>query len=284
MNESFVLIEISIIVLFILCIFHSIKRGKNYLAELIVISIYGLLLEINALVLSPNYTYGDFLLMVSGVPVAIGIGWACIIYASMATVDRLNVAEKIRPFMVALLALNIDLQMDPIAVQEGLWTWKGATGFWFGVPASNFIGWFVVAFSFSYFIYYFRKNQKLKLFYPILCLILSLIVLAIVGVIEVYWLLPAIRNPFYTFILVVFILSISLIIVLLKKGKLKKDNKLDWIRISIPIGFHLFFLALLLSRDYKTTELILVSVSMMIVGAYAHLLPYLNVIKKRIWS
>ena len=284
MNESFILLEISLTMCFILCVFHSIKRGKNYLFELIVISIYGLLLEIIGIALSNSYIYGDFLVKILDAPVAIALGWGIIIYTSMATVDRLNVAQKIRPFMVALLALNIDLSMDAIAFREGLWFWLGRNGFWFGVPASNFIGWFVVAFSFSYFIYYFRKNEKLKLFYPILCMILSLITLAIVEIIVIWLLLPTVTSTFHTFILVAVILSLSSTYVVFKKGKLKKDNKLDWIGILIPVGIHLYFLALLLSRDYKTPELILVSVSMMIVGAYAHLLPSLDVIKKRIWS
>ena len=282
MNESFIFLEISITVLFILCVLHSIKRGKNYLFELIIISIYGLLLEIIGVALVQSYIYGDFLVKILDAPVAVALGWGVIIYTSMATAERLGSVQKIRPFLVALLVVNIDLSMDAIAIREGFWAWGGSNGFWFNVPASNFICWFVAAFSFSYFIYYFRKNQKLKTFYPILCLILSLITLIIVEIIMIYWLLPAIRNPFYTFVLVVYILDLSLIYVIMKKGQLKKDNELDWIVISIPTGFHLFFLVLLLVRDYKTPELIIVSVSMTIIGLYAHLLPSISALRKNI--
>lgn len=281
MNDTFIMLEIAVTVFFILCIYHSIKRGKNYLVELIVISMYGLLLEIIGIAISRSYIYGDFTVKILEAPVAVALGWGVIIYVSMATVDRLEVAQKVRPFIVALLALNIDLSMDAIAFREGLWTWGGGNGFWFNVPASNFIGWFVVAFSFAYFIYYLRKKERLSLFYPILAMILSLIVLVIVEIIEVFWLLPNVKNQLVIFSLITIVMIISLIYVILKKGKIKKDNEIDWIGSLIPLGFHLYFLVLLLVRDYRTPALIVVSITMTIIGAYVHFLPSLFVLKAK---
>jgi hypothetical protein len=201
----------------------------------------------------------------------------------MANVERLEIKQKVRPFMVALFAINIDLSMDAIAIREGLWMWKrDVSFFWFDVPSLNFISWFVVAFSFSFFIYYLRKNEKLKMFYPILCLFLSLIVLAFIEIFEIYLLLPTINDSYLIFVIFVYICIASLIIVVLKKGKLKKDNEIDWIGSLIPLGFHLFFLILLLIRDYRTSALIIVSISMTLIGAYVHFLPSLDIIKSKI--
>ena len=227
-----------------------------------------------------SYIYGDFLLTVMGAPVSIALGWGVIIYTSMVTAERLGVARKIRPYLVALLALNIDLSMDIIAIREGFWSWS-LNGYWYGVPAGNLVGWFIVAFSFSYFIYYFRENQKLKLIYPIICMILSLIILTIIELIEIYFLWPIIIEYMPYFVVVVFILGFSLIYVLLNKGQLKKDNEFDWIVVSIPACFHGLFLTLLLIGDYKTPSHILISLSMLIVGIYVYLLPYLDTIRKK---
>ena len=44
------------------------------------------------------------------------------------------------------LAMNLDLILDPIYVGFGAWVWP-AGGAYFGVPISNFLGWFFVAFA-----------------------------------------------------------------------------------------------------------------------------------------
>lgn len=283
MNGSFIFIEIVITAFFILCVYHSFKRGKNFLIELITISIYGLLLEILGISMSNSYIYGDFTLKIFEAPISVSLAWGVIIYTAMVTVERLEVGQKARPFMVALLALNIDLSMDAIAIREGLWMWeKEASFFWFDVPSVNFLSWFIVAFSFSFFIYYFRKNKKVKKFYPILCLFLSLIILFLVEIFQILWLLPTINDSYIIFVIVIYICVISLIIVVLKKGVLKKNNNLDFISSFLPIGFHLYFLLLLLFSDYKTLELVIVSLSMTLIGIYVHFLPSMDIIKKRI--
>lgn len=46
------------------------------------------------------------------------------------------------------LAMAWDLMVDPAAVRAGYWTWSPAGPF-YGVPASNFLGWFAVVMLFS---------------------------------------------------------------------------------------------------------------------------------------
>jgi len=55
-----------------------------------------------------------------------------------------------RPVLDGLLALNIDLALDAIAIRLGFWDWGQGLKFqYFGVPYANFWAWFWVVFSFS---------------------------------------------------------------------------------------------------------------------------------------
>ncbi len=277
MQFSIVVFESLMAVLFIICIWHSLRRGKQYVIELVVAVIYGVLLEIFTMIQFRSYTYSDFLIKIFDAPLAIGLGWAVIIYTAMATVDKLGAAQKARPFMVALLALNIDLSMDAIAIREGFWKW-GENGLWFGVPLGNFFAWFIVMFGFSYFIYKLRDARKFRNFYPVLSLILSLIVLVVLDSIWVYYL----TQPVHILILSS-MLFFSMSYIYLNKGSLKKDNKFDWEVISVPFAFHSFFLTLLLVREYRIAPLVMISSLMLVTGLYAHLLPSFNALRNRIY-
>jgi uncharacterized membrane protein len=273
MQFSIIVFESLMAALFIVCILHALRRGKQYIIELAVAAVYGVLLEILTMIQFQSYTYSDFLIKIFDAPLAIGLGWAVIIYTAMATVDKLGAAQKARPFMVALLALNIDLSMDAIAIREGFWTW-GENGMWFGVPLGNFFAWFIVVFGFSYFIYMLRDARKLQNFYPLLSMVLSLVVLVVLDSIWVYYL----TQPTHIFILAS-MLFFSTSYIHLNKGSLKKDNKFDWEVFSVPFVFHSFFLTLLLVREYRIAPLVMISSLMLVTGLYAHLLPSLNALR-----
>ncbi len=262
--------------LFIICILHARRRGKQYVIELVVAVIYGVLLEVLTMIQFRYYTYGDFLIKIFDAPLAIGFGWAAIIYTAMVTVDKLDTAQKTRPFMAALLALNIDLSMDAIAIREGFWTW-GKNGMWFGVPLGNFFAWFIVVFGFSYFIYKLRYVREFRNFYPFLSMVLSLVVLIVLDSIWVYYL----TQPVHIVILIG-MLFFSTCYIYLNKGSFKKDNKFDWMNFSVPLVFHSFFLTLLLIREYRIVPLVLISSLMLITGLYVHLLPSFNAMRNRI--
>ncbi len=276
MQFSLVVFESLMAALFIICILHARRRGKQYVIELVVAVIYGVLLEVLTMMQFRYYTYGDFLIKIFDAPLAIGFGWAVIIYTAMVTADRLGAAQKTRPFMAALLALNIDLSMDAIAIREGFWTW-GEYGMWFGVPLGNFFAWFIVVFGFSYFIYKLRDIREFRNFYPFLSMVLSLAVLIVLDSIWVYYL----TQPVHIVILAS-MLFFSTGYIYLNKGSLKKDNKFDRMAFSVPLVFHSFFLTLLLIREYRIVPLILVSLLMLVTGLYVHLLPSFNALRNQI--
>jgi putative membrane protein len=272
MQINFFLLEISIIILFLIFVYHSIKRGKKYLLELIAAATYGLLLELIGIHILGTYIYGEFLVKIYGAPISIALGWGVIIYTAMVTTDRLSLKEKTRPFMVALLGLNIDLSMDIIAIREGLWKWS-FYGRFFGVPIGNFFSWFIVIVSFSYFLYRFRRNKKTLLFYPFIAILLSLIILILM---EYLFLIIQTQLCPLDLMLFLSIIVISAMYILIGNSKINMNNELDWKIFFGPAAFHGCFLILLLVRPYKTPLFITISLCMAIIGILIHLLPSFN--------
>src|SRR5688572_20025479 len=88
--------------------------------------------------------------MVLDVPLCIGVAWSCILYSVMEFSDASSLPYWTRPILDGLLALNIDLALDAIAIRLGFWDWGQGLEFqYFGVPYPNFWAWFWVVFSFS---------------------------------------------------------------------------------------------------------------------------------------
>ncbi|MBN1263702.1 MAG: carotenoid biosynthesis protein [Candidatus Pacebacteria bacterium] len=92
------------------------------------------------------------------VPLAVVFYWAIFIYAGYCLTNSFLFWQQKRkpgrkqgnacllPFLVltdGLAVVAIDLFMDPLQVQAGSWAWLDK-GVYFGVPAGNFFGWFLV--------------------------------------------------------------------------------------------------------------------------------------------
>lgn len=113
--------------------------------------LFGILLEWATIQQLHAYRYGRFAIMIAGeVPLAIGVGWGVIIYASRLYADSTTLPRWAKPILAALLALNIDLSMDAIAIRLGMWDWGQGLAFqYFGVPWANFWAWFWVVSTFT---------------------------------------------------------------------------------------------------------------------------------------
>lgn len=111
------------------------------------------------------YRYAqDFAITILGVPLWVPVGWTVVIFYLSAITSDLLVSRSnpgligqlyafslVRALSAALLAVTIDLVLDPIAHEEGWWTWTPRTYgvALFSVPATNFIAWFGIIFSLS---------------------------------------------------------------------------------------------------------------------------------------
>lgn len=149
-NTYFLLFELIIYIQFILCLNHATKHGTANLLKLAFGILFGVMLELATIWQLNSYEYGRFLFMVSDVPLCIGVAWSCIIYTAMEFSDASSLPYFLRPVLDGLLALNIDLALDAVAIRFGFWDWGQGLEFqYFGVPYANFWAWFWVVFSFS---------------------------------------------------------------------------------------------------------------------------------------
>lgn len=147
----FILFELNIYLQFALCLRHAIKQGTPNLFKLFAGAAFGVLLELATIRQLNAYEYGQFTLMVLDVPLCIGVAWSCIIYAVMEFSDGSTLPYWTRPVLDGLLALNIDLALDTVAIRLGFWDWGQGLNFqYFGVPYANFWAWFWVVSSFSF--------------------------------------------------------------------------------------------------------------------------------------
>ena len=91
-----------------------------------------------------HYTYsGKLGPRIGGVPLLAAAAWAMMARPSWVVAGLL--AGRRRALRVALAAGALtawDVFLDPRMVREGYWSWPGG-GRYEGVPASNFVGWFV---------------------------------------------------------------------------------------------------------------------------------------------
>ena len=150
MQLLYLLMDLFSIFLFLACLYDSRNYG-DWVILLFLALIYGLTLEIVNVKLSGFYRYStSFPLRVRGIPLSVAIGWATIIYSSMRLTDKFKMPLSFKPLSDAYHALLIDLSMDVVAIRLGYWSWAiPLSSGWFGVPAGNYIGWFLVVTIYS---------------------------------------------------------------------------------------------------------------------------------------
>jgi uncharacterized membrane protein len=149
-NSYFILFEISLYLQLAVCLPHAWKHGIASLLRLLAGILFGILLELATISQLNAYEYGQFLIMIQDVPLGIGVAWGCILYSVMEFSDGSSTPYFLRPVLDGLLALNIDLSLDAVAIRFGFWDWGQGLDFqYFGVPYANFWAWFWVIFFFS---------------------------------------------------------------------------------------------------------------------------------------
>ena len=91
---------------------------------------------------------------VLGVPLSVPLMWGFYAYltyliASSIITRKDTTGNILRIIYASLLMVTLDLAMDPFMVSNiHAWVWLGGWGpTWFGVPISNFVGWFIVSFT-----------------------------------------------------------------------------------------------------------------------------------------
>jgi putative membrane protein len=98
-----------------------------------------------------SYSYTDTLQpQILGVPLQIPLGWLMMLPPSWAVAQA--IANRVSPrwqflsfIILSALAMTAwDLLMDPMLVSWEMWKWHNPGGY-FGIPMSNYLGWFFVS-------------------------------------------------------------------------------------------------------------------------------------------
>ena len=83
------------------------------------------------------------------VPLFVPLAWFSLLYPPLVILDSVpprqqgNDRTGLKILLAALLVTASDLYLDPLAVDANAWVWE-RQGRWFGVPLSNFAGWWLV--------------------------------------------------------------------------------------------------------------------------------------------
>ncbi len=77
------------------------------------------------------------------VPLWVPIGWGTIVAFSTVTAVQLEVGVFAQAAAAALLALHLDLSLDPVATGLHFWSWNPPSAV-LGVPFQNFTGWLML--------------------------------------------------------------------------------------------------------------------------------------------
>jgi uncharacterized membrane protein len=119
--------------------------ARRAAGELLALAAYGYALEAVAIGLFGSHTYGAaWLAAPGGVPIAVALVWSALITSAMAVAARSGrPGAGARAAAAALVAVSLDLLLEPVAVRSGFWRWT-PPGPWLGVPIGNFVGWAVI--------------------------------------------------------------------------------------------------------------------------------------------
>ena len=257
----FPLTELSVYVLLILCIVHSLRHQGKYLVYLFGGLVFGLLLEFVDVYFLKGYTYGRFFIMIGSapedIPFWIGVGWGIIIYSSRLFTDKLGLPILAAAALDALLALNIDFTMDVTAYRLHMWDWGWSSNHldplhsqWFGIPYNNYFGWLTVVFTYSYFSRLltrsFSQSVRNKIWMQICIALMSIILSEIILFSWFNNIRPWLTAQFGIQSIYYFLILLLLIIVFVFTGWRKRSiqaSPSSYITWLIPGWFHFYFLA-----------------------------------------
>jgi hypothetical protein len=231
--------------------------------------IFGVLLEMGTIQQLHVYHYGRFLLMAGEVPLSVGVAWGCIIYSVRLFSDASSLPLAARPIFDGLLALNIDLSMDAIAIRLGMWDWgQGRQAGYFGVPYPNFWAWFWVVFSFSFGLRLltYRRGWAARWLGP-----LGAIVFGLVGVLGTNALITFVVPVGGYFFTVGLLLVVAAGVVLALRPRLAV-RPVHPLAFWVPLAFHVYFLlaGLVSGVIWQPPFLLVVSLAMLLLALYWH--------------
>jgi hypothetical protein len=272
LNPYFYIFEIIVLALFFLALRHAWRIGWARVWQLIAGIIFGVLLEwvtIQQLHAYQAYQYGRFMLMVGEVPLMVGVAWGVIIYSVRLFSAASTLPLWARPILDGLLALNIDLAMDTIAIRWGMWDWSiPLDAAFYGVPYANFWAWFWVIFFFSSGL---NWINKLSLPWKALLVPAGALIIGLLGVLGTNALIVFVIPRAWYLLTIGIVLSGALLLILALRPQFNR-TQLNPLVLLVPLVFHLYFLiaGLLSGVILDPPALLAVSLMMSLVAFSLH--------------
>ncbi len=104
-----------------------------------------------------SYQYGSVLgPKLFDTPLMIGVNWVMVTYCAGMTISVLfpSLNKLAAAGLAALLMVGLDVLIEPVAITQGFWSWKGDS-----IPIQNFIGWFVIGFILQLLFHFKLRHQ-----------------------------------------------------------------------------------------------------------------------------
>jgi uncharacterized membrane protein len=241
---------------------HAVRQGWGSSARFVAALVLGVMAEWIFLGFYDGYSYGPFFIVLGpGLPLWIAVGWATIIHTAMQATDRMGLPWMTRPAAEALIALTIDLSLDPAAVALGWWTW--ARDGVFGVPLDNFEGWLWIVASFGLAA---RVAQRLRpddggardVLGPMLAVVGAVLLVAVGQVLWDTVLRDVLGDP----VVLVGMLLVFGTIALVGASRARCEAKRTWPLTVVPVVMHTAVLASLLLGGGGWRQLALVAIAL----------------------
>ncbi len=127
-----------------LILFLGMRRG---IFTIILLSIFAIVFETFAI--KTGFPYGNFNYtdligpkLFNIVPFSIAFAWTPLVIGCLALSSKLGVKRIHQIILSGFLLMLVDMVLDPGAVALNFWVWE-LQDFFYKVPLSNFIGWFI---------------------------------------------------------------------------------------------------------------------------------------------
>ncbi len=290
MTTPFYVVEFGTYLFAACCCYDAWKKGIRWLLVLVAATLFGLGAELFFLVSEhdslqgASYSYGQFVAMIGWsqfeVPLWVGLGWGCIVYACIWTAELLSPRLSVRPVIAGLLAINVDLSLDPIAEHFGFWKWHNVPAQnYYGVPFDNFLGWLLIVGSYTWSLAILSRSlprswKGQDYWLPFAGLIPALLV-TMLGQQALNLIYAWGGNQEIPFVV---ICAAATAIAVHFGVRASRDRKPHWVILALPVYFHLLLLSLLLCLGaYRALASLLVVIPMsLFVGFIAFAWPYLD--------
>jgi putative membrane protein len=184
-NGSQVIYEGLVFILAAVCIYHGFKTFGRWKTLLFFFgSFFYTGFEENIMIISGNifqgvipdfpktyaFNYANYTLWILAVPLVVYVAWFVVAYSAVHIATYIFKSGIVKQaFLGGLIAMEMDMMIDPIAVRHSWWGWFAGEydAIWilgdpgigdFGIPISNFMGWFLLIFVFA--IYWKKITDK----------------------------------------------------------------------------------------------------------------------------